>query len=60
MSRCGQPVEIAFKYLPVAHLSWQGRDGSATVSGGQTGFGSGDDALMTSTVCEIVLLTWLL
>ena len=32
----------------------------ARVSGGQTGFGSGDEALMTSTVCEIVLLTWLL
>ena len=32
----GQPVEITFKYLSLAHLSWQGRDGSATVSGGQT------------------------
>jgi len=56
----GQPVEITFsislsrifpgKVETVLQLSQAPRGG----------LGSGGDALITSTVCEIVLLTWLL
>jgi hypothetical protein len=35
-------------------------NGAVVSTSTQTDFGSGGDALMTSTLCEIVLLTWLL
>ena len=42
---------------PRAHLPWQGGDGSASgLRSPDAGFGSGSDALMTSTLYEIVLL----